>query len=299
VSAVAVADVLCSPQVADAAEREGVPMNAEVEETVAAHYAGAGLHQRIMERLAEAGIAADTVTAEHLKAVDEFHIGGDEATAALLDQLDIGPETRVLDVGSGIGGPARTIAARYGASVTGVELTPDFVETARRLTEVVGLTVDYVVGSALDLPFPEASFDLAMLLHVGMNIPDKPRLFAEVARVLAPGGTFAVFDVMRFGAHPSFPLPWASDAGSSFVESPEAYLAAAEKAGFVLVSRRDRGAVARDFFARMQAAMAAGRTPPVGLPLLLGEAAQQKIANMRAAVEAGDIQPVEMIFRKV
>ena len=104
-------------------------MSAEVEKTVAAHYAGAGLHERIMERLAEAGIAPDRVTAEHLKAVDEFHIGGAEATAALLDQLDIGPETRVLDVGSGIGGPARTIAARTGARVTGVDLTPDFVGT--------------------------------------------------------------------------------------------------------------------------------------------------------------------------
>jgi len=274
-------------------------MSAEVERTVAAHYAGAGLHARIMERLAEAGIPAGAVTAEHLKAVDEFHIGGAEATAALLDQLSIGPETRVLDVGSGIGGPARTIAARYGARVTGVDLTPDFVETARRLTETVGLKADFVVGSALDLPFPDASFDLATLLHVGMNIPDKPRLFVEVARVLVPGGTFAVFEVMRFGAHPAFPLPWAANAASSFLETPDAYLAAADAAGFAPVARRDRGEIARDFFARMQEAMAAGRVPPVGLPLLMGEAAAQKVANMVAAVGSGDIQPVEMIFRRV
>lgn len=269
-----------------------------VEETVTAHYAGAGLHERIMERLAEAGVPAGEVTAVHLKAVDEFHIGGAEATTALLDQLAIGPETRVLDIGSGIGGPARTIAARYGARVTGVDLTPDFVETARQLTETLGLNAEFVAGSALDLPFADASFDLATLLHVGMNIPDKRRLFAEAARVLAPGGTFAIFDVMRFGAAPAFPLPWANDAASSFLETPDAYLGAAEAAGLSLVSRRDRGAVARDFFARMQAAMAEGRMPPVGLPLLLGEAAPQKVANMRAAVEAGDIEPVEMIFRK-
>lgn len=273
-------------------------MSGAVETTVAAHYAGVGLHRRIMERLAEAGIPAEKVTTEHLKAVDEFHIGGAEATAALLDQLAIGPETRVVDVGSGIGGPARTIAARFGARVTGVDLTPDFVETARHLTETVGLTADFVVGSALDLPFPDTCFDVATLLHVGMNIPDKPRLFAEVARVLVPGGTFAVFDVMRFGAHPAFPLPWATDASSSFLETPETYLAAADTAGFALAARRDRGEVARDFFARMQAAMAAGQQPPVGLPLLMGEAAPQKVANMVAAVAAGDIQPVEMIFRK-
>ena len=273
-------------------------MSAEVETTVAAHYAGAGLHQRIMERLAEAGIPAGAVTAEDLKAVDEFHIGGAEATAALLDQLAIGPETRVLDIGCGIGGAVRMIAARSGARVTGVDLTPGFVETARDLTETVGLTADFVVGSALELPFPDAGFDLATLLHVGMNIPDKPRLFAEAARVLVHGGTFAIFEVMRFAAHPAFPLPWAADATTSFLETPEAYLAAADAAGLALATRNDRGEIAGAFFARMQEAMAAGRTPPVGLPMLMGEAAPQKVANMMAAVAAGDIQPVEMIFRK-
>lgn len=273
-------------------------MGGSIEDRVAAHYAGAGLHERIMERLAAAGIAPDRVTAEDLKPVDEFHIGGAEATAALLDQLDIGTEARVLDVGCGIGGPARMIAARTGARVTGIDLTPDFVETARRLTATVGLAAHFVVGSALDLPFADGSFEFATLIHVGMNLPDKPRLFAEVARVLAPGGSFAVYDVMRFGDHPAFPLPWADDAGSSFLETPDAYLTAADAAGFTLVARRDRGEVARDFFARMQSAMRSGQMPPVGLPLLLGAAAETKIANMVAAVAAGDIQPVEMIFRK-
>src|SRR5690606_9525799 len=105
-----------------------------------------------------------------------------------------------------------------------------------------------VVGSALDLPFADESFDLVTLIHVGMNLPDKPRLFAEVARVLVPGGSFAVYDVMRFGAHPAFPLPWASDPASSFLETPEAYLAAAEGAGLSLIARRDRGEMARRFF---------------------------------------------------
>ena len=123
------------------------------------------------------------------------------------------------------------------------------------------------------------------------------RITSKTAKV--PGGTFAVFEVMRFGAHPAFPLPWAANAASSFLETPDAYLAAADAAGFAPVARRDRGEIARDFFARMQEAMAAGRVPPVGLPLLMGEAAAQKVANMVAAVGSGDIQPVEMIFRRV
>ncbi len=269
-----------------------------IEETVASHYAGAGMHDRIMQRLADAGVPAEAVTAEHLGPVDEFHIGDAEATAALLDQLAIGPDTRVLDVGSGIGGPARQIARRYGAQVTGIDLTPDFVDTAQKLTALLGLQVEFVLGSALDLPFADGSFDLATLLHVGMNLPDKPRLFAEVARVLAPGGTFAVYDVMLFGKHPAFPLPWASDPQGSFLEPPEIYLAAAQASGFDLVARRDRGAMAGAFFAKMKAAMAGEQPPAVGLPILLGAAAPAKIGNMASAVAAGDIQPVEMIFRK-
>lgn len=269
-----------------------------VDDRVVAHYSTTGLADRILARLAEFGVPASEVTSEHLKAVDEFHIGGAEATLALLDPLGIRPGTRVLDIGCGIGGPARLMAERYVADVTGIDLTPGFVETARRLTEAVGLSGRFVAGSALDLPFEAGSFELATLLHVGMNLPDKPRLFAEAARVLAPGGTFAVFDVMRFGAHPAFPLPWASDPDSSFLAAPQAYLDAAAGAGLALATRRDRGEIARDFLARMRAAMAEGRRPSVGLPLLMGEAAEAKIGNMIAAIDAGDIQPVEMIFRK-
>jgi len=269
-----------------------------VEDRVVSHYGGAGLFDRIMAGIAASGVAAGDLRTDHLKAVDEFHIGGAEATIALLDPLRIGARTRVLDIGSGIGGPARLIAARYGAAVTGVDLTPDFVETARRLTEAVGLSASFVVGSALDLPFADGRFDLATLIHVGMNLADKPRLFAEAARVLAPGGTFAVYDVMRFGAHPQFPLPWATDPAASFLAAPEDYVRAAERAGFALRARRDRGEVAKAFFAAMQARLAKAGSPAVALPIVMGASAPAKIANMVRAVEAGDIAPVELIFDK-
>ncbi|MBI1171449.1 methyltransferase domain-containing protein [bacterium] len=271
--------------------------NAEAE--VVSHYAdhdGVSLFDRIYAALAAQGVAAADVTAEHLKGVDEFHIGGVDATLALLDQLAIAPATRVLDIGSGIGGPARLIASRYGAQVTGVDLTPDFVETARRLSAAVGSPTEFIVGSAFDLPFADATFDLATLLHVGMNLPDKPRLFAEAARVLRPGGTFAVYDVMLFGNHPDFPVPWSSGPESSFLSGPYTYLDAAAEAGFTLRARRDRGDVVRAFFVAMQERMAKAGPPAIGLPLIMGPTAPVKAANMIKAVTAGDIAPVEMIF---
>ncbi|WP_294608623.1 class I SAM-dependent methyltransferase [Roseovarius sp.] len=268
------------------------------ESNVARHYGRLGLYDRIITGLAELGKSEDNLTPDDLKAVDEFHIGGVEATRDLMAQVDIGPQSRALDIGSGIGGTARHMAHSHGAIVTGLDLTPEYVETARRLTKLVGLSPEFVVGSALDMPFDDQTFDLATLIHVGMNLPDKAKLFSEVARVLKPGGSFAVYDVMQVGkAHPEFPVPWASSADTSFLDRPDAYLAAADKGGFTLVAQRERGAFARDFFARLSASLQDSSPPPVGLGLLMGEDAQLKIRNMVKSVGAGDIAPVEMIFR--
>ena len=269
------------------------------QDAIVGHYSSGSLLDRIMDGLRRMGKDAGAVTADDLKAVDEFHIGGVQATDALLDQLPIGPQTAVLDIGAGIGGPARHMAARFGAQVTGIDLTPEFVETAERLTAMTGLTARFQVASALDLPFGGAAFDLATLLHVGMNLPDKARLFAEAFRVLKPGGYFAVYDIMQTGAaHPAFPVPWASAAGGSFLAPPEAYRDAADAAGFRLSAERERGDFARAFFAKMAESLAKSGPPPLALPVVMGEAAPVKIANMVASLNAGDIAPVEMIFRK-
>lgn len=266
--------------------------------SIARHYGKKGLYERIVAGLESHGKTGDTLTLADLKPVDEFHIGGVEATNDLLAQVDIGPDTRVLDIGSGIGGTARHIAAQFGAQVTGLDLTPEFVETAQKLTWLVGLSPKFVVGSALEMPFDADSFDLATLIHVGMNLPDKVKLFTEAARVLRPGGTFAVYDVMLLGkAHPAFPVPWSSTPDTSFLDRPESYLTAADMAGFTLSAQRMRGGFARDFFARLAASLKEITPPPVGLGLLMGADAQVKIANMVTAVGAGDIAPVEMIFR--
>ena len=266
---------------------------------IVSHYTKEGLFERIMAGLTAMGKDAGTLTLEDLKPVDEFHIGGLQATSDLLDQVEIGPETKVLDIGSGIGGPARHLASRFGAHVTGLDLTPEYVEIAERLTQMTGLSVNFRQGSALDMPFGDHEFDLATLLHVGMNVPDKPKLFAEAARVLRPGGVFAVYDVMQIGAeHPEFPLPWAVDPEASFLEKPEAYRAAAKDAGFEQTSERERGEFAREFFAKLAASLAGSGPPPLGLGLLMGADAQVKVGNMVQGVGAGNIAPVEMIFKK-
>ena len=272
-----------------------------LETRVADHYAVDRIVDTIKAALERAGADPDAPTPEDLKPVDEFHTGGQEATDALLNQLDITSETRVLDIGCGIGGTARHVAARAGCHVTGVDLTPAYVTAAKTLSTLVGLDAltTFRTGSALDLPVPVHAFDLVLMFHVGMNIDDKKTLFAEVARVLAPGGTFALFDVMRLSDAPlNFPFPWAETSGVSFVDPPEIYREAAEKAGFGRLEERNRLDFALDFFNRVFARMEkAGGPPPLGIHLLMGGTAKEKLQNYVTHISAGDIAPVEMIFR--
>lgn len=262
------------------------------------HYASENLLARIDAGLAELGAAA--TDPEALKAVDEFHTGGREATEALLSHLDIRSGMRVLDIGAGIGGTARHIARAYGVHVTGVDLTRAYVDVAKVLNARVGMEDDVtmMVGSALDLPVPAGAFDLAVMFHVGMNIDDKPHLMGEVARVLKPGGHFALYDVMRDAVDGplTFPLPWASAPENSFVDYPLAYITAAESAGLELETRRERREATLAFFERRRKAGDGGA--PVGLHLLMGETSAQKLKNHAGDVIARRTVPVEMIFRK-
>ena len=272
-----------------------------LETRVADHYSVEHIVDTIKAALEKAGADPEAPTPDDLKPVDEFHTGGQEATDALLDQLEIDREMRVLDIGSGIGGTARHVAGRAGCNVTGVDLTPGYVAAAKVLSTLVGLEERtlFKTGSALDLPVEDDAFDLALMFHVGMNIEDKTGLFAEVARVLAPGGTFALFDVMRLSDEPlNFPFPWAETSGFSFVDPPEMYREAAEKAGLELVAERNRLDFALDFFNRVFARMEkAGGPPPLGIHLLMGGTAKDKLQNYVTHISAGDIAPVEMIFR--
>ena len=253
-----------------------------------------------MDALVAMGKNPEQLTIEDLAPVDEFHIGGRKATTEFMAKLGLGPDMRVLDVGSGLGGPARFAAHSHGCHVTGIDLTPEFVEVAKALARRVGLEkrVTYVCGSAIATPFPAASFDAAYMLHVGMNIENKAKLMDEVRRVLKPGAVFGVYDVMRTGdGDLAFPVPWARTARTSFVVRPGAYRRRLDCAGFDLGHERDRSEFALEFFRDMRARVAEKGTPPLGLHIVMGKDFQDKTGNMIANLERKLIAPIEMIGR--
>jgi SAM-dependent methyltransferase len=275
----------------------------DTERRVAGHYArGGGLEGALLRALAAAGKDPERLAPEDLAPLEEFHTGGRQATIDLAARMGLRPGMHLLDLGCGIGGAARHLARAQGCRVTGIDLTEEYVAAAAALTRRVGLeeAVLFRHGSALALPFAEASFDGATMLHVGMNVADKAALFAGVRRVLRPGGVFAVYDVMRLAPGAlDFPLPWASAEDTSFVEEPASYRRALAAAGFAVEAERDRREFGLAALRATLAQVARAGLPPLGTHLLMGEAFPRKIANQAAALERGLVAPVEIIARAI
>ena len=272
------------------------------EQSVSEHYLHGSLLASIEAAIPKLGKSVAEVTVDDLGPVDEFHIGGRVATDRLLKQLDFTERHHVLDVGCGLGGASRFIAEHYGSRVTGVDLTQEYIDTGTALCAWVGLDgkVSLRQGSALDMPFEDESFDGALMLHVGMNIEDKEALFREIHRVLRPGAAFGVYDIMRTSeGEPSYPVPWASDAGTSKLATIDRYRSALLEAGFDVRTEDNRRDFALEFFKQMKARTEAmGGPPPLGLHTLMQKATPVKLQNMVGAIAAGVIAPVEMITRK-
>jgi ubiquinone/menaquinone biosynthesis C-methylase UbiE len=279
----------------------GEMMSDHREKSVAEHYHVDALAQRILEVLEKTGKPADAVTAADLAPVDEFHIGGREATEEIAARMRLRPGMHLLDVGCGIGGPARYFASAHGCRVTGIDVTEAFLETAKSLTEKLGLSgrVSFRQASALKMPFGDGEFDAAYEFHVGMNLADKRGVFAEVGRVLKAKGIFAVYDVIRTGpGEIKFPVPWASRAEDSFVATREEYLEAFRAAGFEVIEERVRRELAIDFVERMKKRAEEKDARALTVQLVMGETAPQKLANTVESVLKGIFAPAEMIAQK-
>lgn len=242
---------------------------------VALHYCGKpDLAGAIATGLATAGRDLEALTTGDLAAVDEFHIRGRTATLELAEQIGPDEKSHILDIGSGLGGPARTVAEAYGCHVTGIDLTQEFCDAATTLSDWVGLgdRVDFQQGDATALPFPDDRFDAAMTIHAAMNIPAKEILFQEARRVVKPGGTFVVYDVLQGeGGAVHFPVPWARDPSISYLATPAEMEEMLAAAGFEIHDVEDSSEESLAWFHEMMARMAQSDRSPVTFNVFLGE----------------------------
>ena len=262
------------------------------------HYRATGLTERLKTALTVLGPADQQLTPQQLGALDQFHTRGLAATTELATLVGITAGMSVLDVGSGVGGPARFLAATYGCRVTGVDLSEPFVDAARYLTERTGQSgqVSFEVASALELPFDGGRFDVALLQHVAMNIYDRARLYREIRRVLKLRGRFATFDVVLNSGEPHYPVPWARTPATSFLLTAAATREAIELAGFRTLAWQDGTEAAKAWIAQLRAS---GSPPAPNLGVVMGPDFAQLSANLGRNLMEGRLGILTAMFDAV
>src|ERR1700730_4210858 len=259
------------------------------------HYRATGLTERLKTALARLGPEDQQLTPQQRAALDQFHTRGLAATAELGKLAGITAGMSVLDVGAGVGGPARFLAAACGCQGTGGRLSEPFVEAARYLTERTGQSgqVSFETASALELPFERGRFDVVLLQHVAMNISDRPRLYREIRRVLKSGGRFATFDVVLNGGEPHYPVPWARTPATSYLLTEAATRAAIEPAGFRTLAWRDDTEAAKGWIAPLRAS---GPAPSPNLGVVMGPDFAQLAANLGRNLMEGRLGILTAVF---
>ena len=272
------------------------------EAAVDAHYTRGNLFEAIAAALTAAGKDLAQLTVGDLAPLDHFHGRGAAATAELAAGLEIAAGHHLLDIGCGIGGPARHMAAKFGCRVTGIDLTQVFCEVARRLTALVGLEVQVSIeqASALALPFGDAVFDGAYSQYVSMNIADKAGFYGEAWRVLKPGGRLALAELaLGEAGDPVYPTPWSDDGTASFLQTAEQTAAALRAAGFEIISLEDKTPAALEAYRRQREEIAREGPPKLGVHVIMGASAKAKLRNAAQNVEEGRTRPIDIICRKV
>ncbi len=265
---------------------------------VARHYGGRNMADAILATLANQGIDADSLRPDDLAPFEELHIGGRAATEYLVNKLELKRHHHVLDVGCGIGGAVRYVADKVGCQVSGIDITPEFVQAAVRLTEAVDLhhRTRFDVGSAISMPYDADSFDVVLTIHAAMNIADRASLYQEMARVLKPGGVLALYDVMRKGEGDlRFPVPWADTPAISCLLTPEETEEHLEQVGMEVVLTEDRTSMATAFFRNILSGTAPSDTSVA--PKIAMRDALHKLRNTFVNLDRGLIAPVLMLAR--
>jgi ubiquinone/menaquinone biosynthesis C-methylase UbiE len=271
------------------------------EKAIADHWGTGDVFELVMGAVKKMGIPQESLTVENLAPVDHFHARGFVATVELADRLIIQPGQHIIDIGCGLGGPARYLAKRFQCKVSGVDLTLPFVEAANKLTRLLRMEDQVVVshGDGNELPYPDTTFDGAISQHVTMNVSDRGRYFAEAYRVLKPGAFFAVTEHgLGPKGNPQYPLPWSADGSGAFLVTPAESRACLKRAGFTDIAVEDTGPKYVSAYKVAIEKLESGTMPPLGIHILQGRNALDNARNAARNIEEGRTHPIMVICRK-
>lgn len=265
------------------------------------HWGAPDVLERILEAISASQLSAGSVTVEQLAPVDHIHARGFAATRELADSLPVRSGDRIIDIGCGLGGPARYLADRFGCHVEGIDISATFVDAGNRLSEMTGMLDSVTIrhGDGERLPYEKESFDGGYAQHVTMNVANRDRFFAEAFRVLRPGAFFALTEHgLGAAGTPRHPVPWSDDGAGAYLIAPEQTGVLLGAAGFQEIEVVETGDEYLQGYRRMISLMDAGSLPPLGVHIILGPAAAEKIRNAARNIEERRTRPIKVMCRK-
>jgi ubiquinone/menaquinone biosynthesis C-methylase UbiE len=264
------------------------------------HYLKEELYEDIVNRLKEQEIDINKVKRSDIAGADEFHVRGAAVSKELAESINIEGAT-VLDVGCGLGGPCRMLADEYNCQATGIDLSNEYIRTAKKLSKLVKLDskTSFVQGDAASLPFGDNMFDVVWTQHVQMNIPDKEKLYSEISRVLKPGGHFLYYDILKKAdGEVNYPMPWASTSDMSFLFKETDMDDFLTQFGLTKEQSNDQTQAGIDFFNALVAKLKEFGPPKMGLNVLMGETTKPKLMNLLNHLKSGELELKSGVYKK-
>lgn len=265
------------------------------------YYSPNDLYNQIIDGLNAVGKDLSKITLDDLQPVDEFHVRGGVATQELIKLSGFTPDMHILDVGCGVGGSTRRLSDETGCTVTGIDLSDQYIDAAERLTKLLGMEekVKFHAASALELPFEDNTFDGVWSIQMGMNIEDKLSWLKEVYRVLKPGRPAVLYEICGHKNSPiHFPVPWAQDSTMSFLDPPEDFRNIITSAGFDIDIWYDLTDLAQEAFSHMTEPSGEPDLPKLGVHMLVGNDILTKAYNLHRNLDEQRVSLIETVAIK-
>ncbi len=266
------------------------------------HYGQFRLEDSVKAAYEKAGM--EKITHDDTAPLDEFHIRGRQATREMAEMAGIKPGMEILDLGCGIGGPARTLATEYGCHVTGVDIIEEYCKVATILTEKVGLQdkVGFLHRDMMEYPFEDEKFDGVITFHTTMNIEDKKRLFRSIYKVLKPEGSYVLYEICSGSVYPPvYPVPWAGDNSINFLINPEEYRRLLKETGFTEYCWKDATDLSLKWYSNLikKSGKKNGQTrKKPGIQLVMGKNTHEKMRNVVKNMKENRIRVIQAVMKK-